>query len=81
MNRTIKQLEENKRKTLLLNSLDYVQAMNSNENGNLQQNKGGKNKKKKKGGAGAVSKEQEEELIKKVEADHKNMEAAIEASK
>lgn len=71
MNRTIRTLEENKRKTLLVNSKEAMMLMNSESSQSLgQQNQGGggggkkkKNKNKNKGGQTGMSKEQEDELI------------------
>lgn len=81
MNRTIKTLEENKRKTLLANSKEAMNMMADDVNQG-QQNKGGGRKKKKGGNKqGGMSKEQEDELIKKLEEDNKNMEKCIEEIK
>jgi len=78
MNRTIKTLEETKKKTLLASSTDHAMLQQNNQGGGGGK---GKNKKKKNKGTSALDKEAETELIKKLEEDNKNMESSIDKIK
>ena len=78
MNRTIKTLEETKKKTLLASSTEHATLQQNNQGGGGGK---GKNKKKKNKGTSALDKEAEAELIKKLEEDNKNMESSIDKIK
>ena len=78
MNRTIKTLEETKKKTLLASSTEPAMLQQNNQGGGGGK---GKNKKKKNKGTSALDKEAETELIKKLEEDNKNMESSIDKIK
>jgi hypothetical protein len=83
MSRSIQQLEETKRKTLLANSPEAMKllAASSSTDDQPTQGKGKGKNKKKKGGQGNFSKEKEDEIVKKLEAGNKNMEKEIEQIK
>lgn len=85
MNRTIQQLEETKRLTLLANSPHAQQVLNDlaqEQQQNQPQGKAkGKNKKKKAGQQNNITKEKEDELVKQLEQENKNMEDDIEQMK
>jgi len=79
MNRTIKTLEETKKKTLLASSTEFAELQqNANQGGG---GGGKKNKKKKNKGTSALDKEAEADLLKKLEEDNKNMEESIDKIK
>lgn len=80
MNRTIKTLEETKKKTLLSSSNEYAQLIQDSHQGGGGGG-GKKNKKKKNKGTSSLDKEAEVELIKKLEENNKNMEQSIDKIK
>ena len=77
MNRTIKTLEETKKKTLYASSTEYAELQQNTQGGGG----GKKNKKKKNKGTSALDKEAEVDLLKKLEEDNKNMEQSIDKVK